>query len=323
MKLGVLGTGSIAHTVISGVCRLEEIQCTAVAARDLERARAFAGEFGFRRAYGSYLELVEDPEVELIYITTPHALHFEHMMLCLDHGKSVLCEKPFTLNAAQARLVAEKAREKGLYAAEAIWTRYMPSRQMINRAMEDIGRPWTLSANLSYPMPNKKRIHDPALGGGALLDIGIYGLNFAMMHFGPDFARVDSSVLLTETGVDGTESLTCVYPDGRMAVLHHSVFCRSDRKGIIHGDKGYLVVENINNPQSIAVYDKDDHLLYSKEVPPQINGYENEFLEAAACLKDGKQESVSMPLEETIHVMEVMDALRKTWGLRYPGEEQL
>ena len=106
-------------------------------------------------------------------------------------------------------------------------------------------------------------------------------------------------------------------------MLHHSVFCRSDRKGIIHGDKGYLVVENINNPQSIAVYDKDDHLLYSREVPAQINGYEYEFLEAVACLKDGKQESVSMPLEETIHVMEVMDALRKTWGLRYPGEEQL
>ena len=321
MKLGVLGTGSIAHTVISGVCRLEEIQCTAVAARDLERARAFAGEFGFRRAYGSYLELVEDPEVELIYITTPHALHFEHMMLCLDHGKSVLCEKPFTLNAVQARLVAEKAREKGLYAAEAIWTRYMPSRQMINRAMEDIGRPWTLSANLSYPMPNKKRIHDPALGGGALLDIGIYGLNFAMMHFGPDFARVDSSVLLTETGVDGTESLTCVYPDGRMAVLHHSVFCRSDRKGIIHGDKGYLVVENINNPQSIQVFDTEDRLLARYDVPEQVNGYEYEFAEAARCIAEGKLEADSMPHSDTIEVMEMMDNLRKAWDVVYPQEQ--
>ena len=143
----------------------------------------------------------------------------------------------------------EANRQKGLYAAEAIWTRYMPSRQMINRAMEDIGRAWTLSANLSYPMPNKKRIHDPALGGGALLDIGIYGLNFAMMHFGSDFSRVDSSVQLTDTGVDGTESITCVYPDGRMAVLSQmdASICKAvekfgaDRIGIFPVPAGFLL----------------------------------------------------------------------------------
>lgn len=323
MKLGVIGTGAIAHIVISGVCRVEEVECTAVAARDLDRAQDFAREFGFRRAYGSYEELVSDPEVELVYITTPHAFHYEHMMLCLEHGKSVLCEKPFTLNAVQARLVAQKAQEKGLFAAEAIWTRYMPSRKMIQDTLDSgiIGSPNTLTANLSYAMPNKKRIFDPALGGGALLDIGIYGLNFALMHFGNDIARMESSVCLTDTGVDGMESITCFYPNGRMAVLTHSVYCRSDRKGIIHGDKGYLIVENINNPQSLAVFDDEDHLILSQMVPPQINGYEYEFLEAARCLKAGKKQSDSMPLEETIRVMEHMDTLRKAWGVRYPGEE--
>ena len=322
MKLGVLGTGSIAHTVISGVCRLKEIQCAAVAARDLERARAFAGEFGFRRAYGSYLELVEDPEVELIYITTPHALHFEHMMLCLDHGKSVLCEKPFTLNAVQARLVAEKAREKGLYAAEAIWTRYMPSRRLIQDVLDSgvIGNPNTLTANLSYVIGSVRRIWDPALAGGALLDIGVYGLNFALMHFGSDIVRVESSVAKMDTGVDGMEVVTLHYRDGRMAVLTHSVYCRSDRMGIIHGDKGYLVVENINNPQSVQVFDCNDNLVARYAVPEQVNGYEYEFSEAVRCIGEGKLEADSMPHRNTIEVMELMDSLRESWGVVYPQE---
>jgi predicted dehydrogenase len=244
------------------------------------------------------------------------------MMLCLEAGKSVLCEKAFTMNASQARKIRDFAREKGLFVAEAIWPRYMPSRKMIDDVLASgiIGKVNTLTANLSYVIHQVPRIVTPELAGGALLDVGVYGVNFALMHFGTDIDRVESSVAMTPTGVDGMETITIFYKDGRMAVLTHSIYARSDRKGIIHGDKGYIVVENINNPQSVSVYDTEDRLLAHYDVPEQINGYEYEFRECARMLQEKKLESQSMPLEDTICVMEFMDSLRRQWGLVYPQE---
>ena len=322
MKIGILGAGNISRKVAPALAALPEIECWAVASRELKKAENFAREFGFTKAYDSYEALLSDPEVELVYVATPHSHHFAHMMLCLEHGKHVICEKAFTMNAAQAKAVFAAAKERGLYVAEAIWTRYMPSRKMIQDILDSgvIGRPNTLTANLSYVIADKKRIYDPALAGGALLDIGVYGLNFALMHFGRDIARVESSVQKMDTGVDGMEVITLHYRDGRMAVLTHSVYCRSDRMGILHGDKGYMVVENINNPQSIQVFDTEDRLLARYDVPKQVNGYEYEFQEAVRCIRGGRQEADSMPQGDTIQVMEMMDSLRQSWGVVYPQE---
>lgn len=322
MKIGIIGPGSIADTVTATLVQMDEVECYAVASRNLEKAKAFAEKFGFEKAYGSYDEMLADPLVELVYITTPHSHHYEQIMLCLDAGKNVICEKAFTLNAMQAKAVKAKAEEKGLLVAEAIWTRYMPSRSMINQVIESgiIGRVNTLTANLSYPIDWKQRIIRPELAGGALLDIGIYGLNFAWMHFGNDIARIESSVSMTDTGVDAMETITIFYNDGRMSVLTHSIYARSDRKGIIHGDKGYMVVENINNPQSISVYDTEDHLLAHYDVPEQISGYEYEFAECIEAISKGKTQCDSMPLADTVEMMEVMDSLRKRWGIVYPQE---
>ena len=232
MKLAILGPGRIARTVTQTLAALGEIELYAVASRTPGRAEDFAREFGFAKAYDSYEAMLQDPAVELVYITTPHSHHFEQMMLCLEHGKHVICEKAFTMNADQARKVRELAAQKGLYVAEAIWTRYMPSRQMINEIICSgvIGSVNTLTANLSYNIAYKSRIMEPALAGGALLDIGIYGLNFALMHFEDDIERIESSVQLTSGGVDAMETITIFYWDGRMAVLTHSIYCRSDRK---------------------------------------------------------------------------------------------
>lgn len=323
MKIGILGAGNISHKVAPALVALPEIECYAVASRDSEKARAFADEFGFEKVYGSYEALLSDPAVELVYVATPHSHHYEHMLLCLEHGKNVICEKAFTMNAQQAKTICAAAKERGLYAAEAIWTRYMPSRKMIQELLDSgiIGKPNTLTANLSYVISDVRRIYDPALAGGALLDIGVYGLNFALMHFGSDIVRVESSMTKMDTGVDGMEVIILHYRDGRMAVLTHSVYCRSDRMGIIHGDKGYLVVENINNPQSIQVFDTEDRLLARYTVPEQVNGYEYEFAEAARCIAQGKLEADSMPHAGTIEVMELMDSLRKGWGIVYPQEQ--
>ena len=324
MKLGVLGTGRIANTVAPAWVALPEIECWAAASQTPGKAEAFAEKFGFRKVYHSYEAMLCDPEVEIVYVATPHSHHYEHMMLCLEHGKHVISEKAFTMNAAQAEAIRKAAKEKGLYVAEAIWTRYMPSRKMINDILASgvIGKVNTLTANLSYVIQDKQRIWDPALAGGALLDIGVYGMNFALMHFGDDIERIESSVRLTDTGVDAMETITLFYKDGRMAVLTHSIYCRSDRKGIIHGDKGYLVVENINNPQSVSVYDMADQLVAHYPVPQQVNGYEYEFAEAVRCIRAGKLESESMPMAETVKVMSIMDSLRKQWGVVYPQEKE-
>ena len=323
MKIGVLGAGNISHMVAPAMVALEEIECYAVASRDLGKAQAFADKFGFQKAYGSYEQLLKDPEVELVYIGTPHSHHFDHMMLCIAHGKPILCEKAFTLNADQARAVQKAAAEKGIFVAEAIWPRYMPSRKIISDVMNSgiIGTPNTLTANLSYVIGQVPRIVKPELAGGALLDIGVYGINFALMHFGTEIERVESSVKMLSSGVDAMETITIFYKDGRMAVLTHSIWCRSDRKGIIHGDKGYMVVENINNPQSLAVYDTEDKLLATYDFSNQINGYEFQFAECAAALAEGKTEAPSMSMDDTVFVMDFMDGLRRQWGMVYPQEQ--
>ena len=322
MNIGIIGAGRIVNIVIHALKGLPQINCYAIASRDLARAQEYAEKYGIERAYGSYEEMLQDPNVELVYIATPHSHHYEHMMMCIEHGKAIVCEKAFTLNADQARKVQVAAKEKGVYVAEAIWPRYMPSRKMINDVIESgiIGKVNTLTANLSYKIDDKERIVTPELAGGALLDIGVYGINFAIMHFGWDVERVESSVKMTEAGVDAMETITVFYKDGRMAVLTHSIYARSDRKGIIHGEKGYIVVENINNPQSISVFDDADQLLAHYDVPEQINGYEYEFIEAVECISAGKIESDSMPMDDSVFMMEVMDSLRKSWGLVYPQE---
>lgn len=322
MKIGVLGTGNIVRSITPTLARMENMECYAIASRTQERAEQAAKEYGYEKAYGSYEELVSDTAVELVYIATPHSRHYEDMKLCIAHKKPVLCEKAFTMNSTQAKEIKRMVAEAGVFVAEAIWTRYMPSRQLIQETLDSgvIGKVSTLTANLSYTISQNYRIVAPELAGGALLDVGVYGINFALMHFGTDIERMESSVQMTDTGVDGMESITLFYKDGRMAVLTHGIYGRSDRKGIFYGSEGYIVVENINNPQSISVYDQGDNLVKFIAVPEQISGYEYQFVECAKRISEGETESASMPLEDSIKVMEVMDALRKQWGLKYPQE---
>lgn len=322
MKIGVLGTGTIAQTLSDTFNKLEGVECYAVASRNLEKAEAFRAKNNYQKAYGSYEELVKDPDVDLVYVATPHSRHFDDMKLCIENHKAVLCEKAFCVNANQAKEIKRLAKENNVFVTEALWPRYMPSRALIDEVINSgiIGKINCLTGNLSYVIYVNDRIVNPNLAGGALLDVGVYGLNFVLMHFGKQIERIESSVKFTDTGVDGQESITIHYKDGRIANIVHGIYSRSDRKGMIWGDKGYIVIENINNPQSIKVYDTDDNLLKEVNVPSQISGYEYEVLECKKCLEEGRIESYSMPLDESIYMLEIEDGLRKSWNLKYPFE---
>lgn len=322
MNIGIIGAGRMADVFAKTLVQMEQVSCYAVAARSLKRAEDFASRRGFEKAYGSYEALLADPSVELVYIATPHSHHYEHMKLCIEHGKPVLCEKAFTMNKSQAEQIKALSQEKGVFVTEAIWTRYMPSRKIINEVIDSgiIGKITMLTANLCYPVTDKERIIVPELAGGALLDVGVYGINFALMHFGNKIRKIDSSVQMTDTGVDAMESITITFENGTMAVITAGVTSRSDRKGIFYGEKGYIIVENINNPQSISIYDTNDNLLRRIDVPKQISGYEYEVLECMDCLASNETQSRCMPLDDSIFVMGVMDTIRAQWGLKYPQE---
>ncbi|MDE5596948.1 MAG: Gfo/Idh/MocA family oxidoreductase, partial [Lachnospiraceae bacterium] len=322
VKIGILGAGNIAATLAYTMRHMEEVECYGVASRSLGKAQEFAEKHGFLKAYGSYEEMLADKEVELIYIATPHSHHYTHMKQCIAAGKHVLCEKAFTVNAGQAEDVFKLAEEKGVLVTEAIWTRYMPSRTIINNLLADglIGEVKTLTANLSYMIADKERIIRPELAGGALLDVGVYTLNFALMHFGNRITQKQSVVHLTETGVDGQNVMTLSYEDGRLAVLNSGIYGLSDRQGIFYGSKGCMVVDNINNPLEVKIYNEKQMLSKTITMPEQINGYEYEIRETIECMKKGEKECPSMKHEDTLEVLRIMDEFRREWGVRYPNE---
>ncbi len=321
-KIGVIGTGWIAEKMTITLAQLEGYECHAVASRSQERADAFATQHGIAHAYGSYESLVTDKEVELVYIATPHSLHYEHARLCIEHNKPVLCEKAFTANAREAEALLQLAASRKVFIAEAIWTRYMPlSLKIIDLIQQGtIGHPYTLTANLCYPVAHKERIQRPELAGGALLDLGVYALNFAAMIYGDKIERTVSACTQTDTGIDAQESITQFFSNNRMAVLNSSIYPRSDRKGVISGDKGYIVVENINNPEVARVYDLDYQLVAEYPAPKQITGYEYQVLACFEAMKQGLIESPYMPHKETLRIMRIMDTLRKEWGVVFPND---
>lgn len=322
MKFAILAAGSIARSMAKAVEGIEEIERFAVACRDYDRARAFADQWGFEKAYGSYEEMVKDPEVELVYVASPHSHHYAHAKLCLEHGKHVLVEKAFTVNAQQAEELIRIAGEKRLLLAEAIWTRYMPSRKMIDDIVASgvIGEVTSLTANLGYPLSHVERLVNPHLAGGALLDLGVYPINFALMTFHGEVKKATSDAVMSDQGVDWMNSITLTFEDGKMAVLHSNMLAQTDRQGVINGDKGYIEVQNINNCEEIRVYDLNREMIARYERPKQINGYEYEVMACVKAIKEGKIECEEMPHAETLKVMRLMDGLRKEWGMKLPCE---
>ena len=322
IKVGIIGAGKIAAVMADTVSRMRGAEMYAVASRNMDKAMEFASIHHATRPYGSYEDMLSDKAVELVYIATPHPFHFEHAKMCIDAGKPVLVEKPFCVNAKEAEELLSYAKKKGVFITEAMWVRYMPMADTIKKLLKDgvIGTPKMIMANLSYPMLTKERLIKADLAGGALLDVGVYALTFADLFKSSEVDDIHAVAVMTKDGVDAHDSITIRYKDGSMAVLNTSMQTVGDRKGIIQGTEGVMIIENINNYATITVFDKDYKKKLFKKAPKQITGYEYEIEACKKAIKWHKKECSEMPHETTMLIMKQMDEIRKQIDLKYPFE---
>lgn len=320
LRIGIIGAGWITHKMAQAVAPLTDVEIIAIASRSEEKAKEFATTYGITKFYGNYDMLVADNDVDLVYVATPHSHHFRHARLAIEHGKAVLVEKAFTANAREAQALIELAHKHNVLLVEAIWTRFMPMSQTITELLQSgiIGEPRVLTATLCYYMEDKERIIRPELCGGALLDLGVYVLNFARMYFGSDIVKTVTNCHLSDTGVDMMESISLSYADGKMANLQAGALTLNDRQGIISGTEGYIRIDNVNCPELIEVWRNYALVKQIHRPDTMINGYEYEVLECKRCFEEGLLESPMMPHSETLAIMQQMDRLRGEWGVKFP-----
>ena len=323
MRVGIIGAGWIAEKAAITLNGLADCEAYAIASRSKEKAEAFAEKWKMRKAYGSYSELIADPSVDLVYVATPHSHHYDVTREALMAGKPCLVEKAFMANYRQAKEIVSLARERKVFLAEAIWTRYQPVVAMMRELIGSrIGTPKLLTATLGYSMGDKPRIMRADLCGGALLDLGVYALNFVRMFFDADILRITSQCVKSQTGMDLTNAMTLTLSNGVLCNLQSSAACVGDNIGVIAGTDGNLIIDNINNPQKITVNGPDRTYIETIPVPQQITGYEYQFVACRQALIDGLLEPKEMPLEETLYIMQLMDGLRKDWDVRYPMDDE-
>jgi predicted dehydrogenase len=309
LRIGFIGTGRIAAAVAEDLALTDSSRIVAVGSRQIETAERFADRFDIPTRHASYEALVADPEVDLVYITTPHPMHHPNVRLALEAGKPVLVEKPFTMNAVEARDLVELARDKGLFLMEAMWTRFLPHVIEIRRllAADAIGEVINFTGDHGQaiaPDPTH-RIYAPELGGSALLDLGIYPVSFASMLLGTP-ERVLSVSTPAFTGVDGQTSMLFSYASGAQALLSCTLFSKSPTRGVILGTKGRIEIDSeFYRPTSFTLVTADATSRYDE--PHEGWGLRHQLDEVVRCLSDGLLESPLMPLDESVSIMETVD----------------
>lgn len=323
IKWGIIGCGSIANKFAEALRGTEGCILYAAAARDKQRAGVFASKWGFEKSYGSYRALAGDNEVDIIYVATPHSYHYAHTKLCLEAGKHVLCEKPFTVHADQLKVLTEMARERKLFLMEALWSRFLPgiikSAELIEKG--EIGDIVCLEADfgLRFPYDPLHRLYNPHLAGGALLDLGIYPLYLSLFLLGkPDVIKAHS--LLDHNKIDLTTSIITQSSSGSLSNLSTTVRANTPVKAKIVGTEGTIEFDSWwFTPGNLTLISasKEKQLF---EFPPLINGYEYEIIETVRCLREGKTESDIMPHAFSQLLMETMDQIREITGISYPKE---
>lgn len=322
---GILSTGTIARKFAATLNQLSDSgKLAAVASRNMDGAKKFASEFHVPKMYSSYLDLARDPEIDVIYIATPHSLHYENAKLCLENGKHVLCEKSFTVNAVQAAELFELAREKNLFIMEAFWTKFLPAYQLLCKTLAEktIGEITHFRAQYGFAPTGARYIRkfDPLLAGGTLLDIGVYAIGVAAMLLGYHPKELHSSALLGEYGTDTFNSIMLTYENGPTAHLITTIGSIIDPHAVVFGTKGHIALPNFTALTSFQV-SIDNEAPYTVDSPFLVNGFEYQIKETERCLLAGVRESTIMTYQNTIDVLTLMDKARASWGLIFPCEK--
>jgi predicted dehydrogenase len=337
IRWGILSTGNIANQFAEGLTALDDATLVAVGSREQASADAFGDKWNVPHRHPSYEALANDPDIDAIYISTPHPYHYENTLLCLNAGKHVLVEKPFAMNVRQTRAMIDLARQKGLFLMEAMWTRYLPAMVLVRKWLAEgaIGDIRLVRAHFSFRAnfdPNS-RLFAPELGGGALLDAGIYPISFAHMVLGSP-ATIASTVTIGQTGTDDVSTYLFGYAGGRTAMLSSGVHLAIPVEAEIFGSDGYIKIhEPWLRPRVVTLAKPSepgsdskliyDGILFDKQTvhpPTRGNGYNYEAAEVGRCLRAGLRESAIMPLDETLAIMGTLDTLRAQWSLTYPNE---
>lgn len=322
VRWGLMATGGIARTFASDlVGHVPDAELVAVGSRTRAAADTFADEFGIPNRHASYAALAADPEVDAIYVSTPHPMHHDAALLAIEAGKAVLLEKPFTMDLASSGALVEAARTAGVLLVEAMWTRFLPTMHRVREVLAagTLGEIVYLTAEHGqwFARDPEFRLFAPSLGGGALLDLGIYPVSFAHMVLGApsDVTAVSSPAF---TGVDATTSMLLRHPSGAHAVLTTSLAARSNNPAVIYGTDARLELDGwFYTPTSFRVIARDGTVLESYTPPPGGRGMEHEAIEVNRCLRAGLTESPVLPLDETLEIMATMDEIRRQIGLDY------
>ena len=308
----IIGAGHIAHKFAEGLKIASNAQCYAIAARSLERAEAFREQHGFEKAYDSYEEMVKDPNVDAVYISTTNNFHFEHTILCLEAGKPVLCEKPFASNLEQVEKMIAKAREKNVFLMEALWSRFIPSMiQFKNEAEKgSIGKPKLLQCDFGYisPFNPQSRLYDPALGGGSIPDIGIYPMFVALYLFGYP-VEINVSSVPSPTGTDWTTAIIFKHAGLEISMLVSSFAMALGNEARLYGDNGYLKLHRMfHMPTRLSINQNVGH---ETEIPVDLvgNGYYYEAVEVMNCLDKGLIESLNMSWQFSLDLIRLIDTV--------------
>lgn len=322
LRWGILGCGSIADKFATGLQSVPDAKLVAAASRSQDKAAAFADKFGATHRHGSYEALAQDAEVDAVYVATPHPMHAEHSILCLNAGKAVLCEKPFTVNAAQAEQMIAVARARNVFLMEAMWSRFFPLMGRVRELVKSgaIGDVRMVQADFGFRagVNPEGRLFNPALGGGGLLDVGVYALSLASMLLGTP-TQVTGVAQMGETGVDEQAALSLMYEGGRIASLTTGIRTNTPHEAHVLGTDGMI---KLHSPWwklakiTVTAGGKEETV----DEPFEGQGMNYEAAHVGACLAAGKTESDIMPLDETLEIVRTMDTLRAQWGLRYPME---
>ncbi|SEJ64446.1 Predicted dehydrogenase [Demequina mangrovi] len=320
VRWGILGAGGIAHKLADAVSSHTASEVVAVGSRDQSRAQAFADEMGIPKAYGSYEDLVADPDIDVVYVATPHSRHHIDATLAIEAGKHVLCEKAFTQNAAQAREVVAAARAKDVFLMEAMWTRHLPHVHALREAIArgEIGDVISVQADHGQALTHVERMWNPELAGGALLDLGVYPIAFAHDILGvPD--KITATARLRETGVDGQTSMIFDYAHAQ-ASLTTTMEVRTPNMALIGGTEGRIEVhDTFYTPTSFTLTRNDGtEMFFDGDVP---NGFQYEAAEVARRIHAGDKESALLTLDQSLEIMDIMDEVRAQIGLIYPNEQ--